>query len=124
MNNQQTEDLKAFENRLTECVTYASKKTLKWRGNRLFYNRRIFYNFAVLLIGATISTMMSFWSWIRDSSSYVRSPLLIQANNADVILKTSYLEMLYTHWWLLVNLSFMLLLYLVGACDKYSAPKL
>lgn len=26
-------DLKAFENRLTECVTYASKRTLKWKGN-------------------------------------------------------------------------------------------
>lgn len=79
--------------------------------------------FAVLVIGASLSTMMSFWSWIQDGSSYVRSPFLFKAINI-FLEKTSYLDMLYTHWWLLVNLSFMILLYLLGACDKYSAPKL
>ncbi|XP_065913680.1 nuclear envelope phosphatase-regulatory subunit 1-like isoform X2 [Dysidea avara] len=90
MNKQQTEDLKAFENRLIECVTHVGRKTRVWK-----------------VLCATLSTFASLWAWIQDGSSY-----------------SSYMEMIQTHWWLVTNLLFMVVLYLLGACDKYSAPKL
>lgn len=55
MNREQTEDLKAFENRLTECVNHIRVKTNKWR---------------VLLVLVCIWTFVSLWLWWIDNTEH------------------------------------------------------
>ncbi|KAI0221720.1 Nuclear envelope phosphatase-regulatory subunit 1 [Lamellibrachia satsuma] len=48
---EQTEDLKAFERRLTEVISYLQPATLRWR---------------LLLILVSVATATGAWSWIWD----------------------------------------------------------
>ena len=67
-------DLKAFENRLIECVTHVSRKTRIWKGKSIFSFVALLRNelYLAILICAAISTFTSLWAWIQDGSSYVR----------------------------------------------------
>ncbi|XP_033117342.1 nuclear envelope phosphatase-regulatory subunit 1-like [Anneissia japonica] len=50
----QTEDLKAFERRLTEYITHLGPSTRKWR---------------VILVVATVCTAVGAWQWLKDETT-------------------------------------------------------
>ncbi|CAI8032868.1 hypothetical protein GBAR_LOCUS18550 [Geodia barretti] len=56
MNREQTEDLKAFEQRVIDCVSHVRRRSIKWR---------------VLVAVVLLWVVVSMWSWWTDGSEHV-----------------------------------------------------
>ncbi|CAI8032869.1 Nuclear envelope phosphatase-regulatory subunit 1 [Geodia barretti] len=55
MNREQTEDLKAFEQRVIDCVSHVRRRSIKWR---------------VLVAVVLLWVVVSMWSWWTDGSEH------------------------------------------------------
>lgn len=64
---EQTEDLKAFEQRLTECVGYVEATTSKWR---------------ILIVIVLVWLVISIWNWWRDDTQYVTYLDMLKSNQS------------------------------------------
>lgn len=67
MNREQTEDLKAFEQRLMDCVAHVKRKSIKWKG---------------LVVVVLLWVGLSIWGWWADTSEYKNYLEMLSSNKS------------------------------------------
>lgn len=125
-------DLRAFEQRLVDCVAALQPEAFKWKG-RIFRKDRnlslLFLRFVVLLIVVIVWNVMTGLGWLMDARGSVFDTfprMYIQTDRLyiEFVLKMGFLESLWDHKAFSCGLIVLFVLLVTNQYQKALAPQM